>query len=207
MNIKLAIVEDQPDLRKLLARLIKATPGLECVCICNSALDALRLIPEAKPDVVIMDIQLPGMSGIECTARLRQTAPGAHVLILTVYEDSDQIFEALKAGACGYLLKRATPPEIVEAIREVQNGGAPMTPEIARRVVVSFRHAEPAPAKPENLTPREEEILQLLAKGYVTKEIAAQLRISFDTVRTHLRHIYEKLHVRSRTEAVIKYLG
>jgi DNA-binding NarL/FixJ family response regulator len=193
-------------LRQLLARLTKTTLGLECVCICKSAEDALRLIPDARPDVVIMDIQLPGMSGIECTARLRQTAPASHVLILTVFGDSDQIFEALKAGASGYLLKRAAPSEIVEAIRDVQSGGAPMTPEIARRVVVSFRPASPASAKLEHFTPREEEILQLLAKGYVTKETADQLHISFDTVRRHLRHIYEKLHVRSRTEAVIKYL-
>ena len=207
MNTKVAIVEDKPSLCQLLTRLVKTAPGLEFVGVCKSAEDALRLIPETKPDVVIMDIQLPGMSGIACTARLRSLAPKSQVLIFTVFEDSDQIFEALKAGACGYLLKRATPDEILEAIREVKHGGAPMTPEIARRVVASFRRDPTAADERKNLTPREEEILRLLAKGYVTKEIADQLHISFDTVRSHLRHIYEKLHVRSRTEAVIKYLG
>lgn len=207
MKIKVAIVEDKADLRRSLARLIKATPEFDCVCACSTAEEGLQMIPQAQADVVIMDIRLPEMSGIECTARLRRLAPAAQVLILTVFEESDQIFEALQAGASGYLLKRASPEEIVEAVREVKTGGAPMTPEIARRVVASFHRQAPKQNECEALTAREEEILQLLSKGYVTKEIADQLQVSFETVRTHLRHIYEKLHVRSRTEAVIKYLG
>lgn len=166
----------------------------------------MRVIPKLLPDVVLMDIHLPNMSGVECTARLRQLAPSLQILMLTVYEDSETIFKALKAGASGYLLKRTAPAQILEAIADVHRGGAPMTSEIARKVVQSFRAPEPSPPGTEPLTRREEEILELLARGYASKEIAEALSISFDTVRTHLRHIYEKLHVRSRTEAVIKYL-
>jgi len=207
MKIKVSIVEDNANLRRSLADVIDAAEGLEVTAVYKSAEEALASIPQTRPDVVLMDIRLSEMTGIECTARLRQTNPEVFVLILTAFEDSDQIFEALQAGASGYLLKRARREEIVDAIRQVKAGGAPMTPEIARRVVASFHRGTKKGEQTEALTSREEEILQLLAKGYVSKEISDQLRISVETVRTHLRHIYEKLHVRSRTEAVLKYLG
>jgi DNA-binding NarL/FixJ family response regulator len=207
MNTRVAIVEDNAELRRSLSEVISASAGLEITAAYKSAEDALLWIPKQKADVVIMDIRLPEMTGIECTARLRRISPEVFVLILTAFEDSDQIFEALQAGASGYLLKRATPEEIVDAVRQVKAGGAPMTPEIARRVVASFHRPPKKREQTEALTGREEEILELLSKGYVPKEIADQLKISVETVRTHLRHIYEKLHVRSRTEAVIKYLG
>jgi DNA-binding NarL/FixJ family response regulator len=153
-----------------------------------------------------MDINLPSMSGVECTRKLKEICPAVQILILTVYEDNDRIFGALKAGACGYLLKRADPTDILDAIREVKQGGSPMSSQIARRVVQSFMETAPDPSKDASLSQREEEILQLLAKGYSTKEIADNSSISVNTVRTHLQHIYEKLHVRSRTEAVLKFL-
>src|SRR5258708_4324410 len=156
-------------------------------------------------DVVLRDIRLPNMSGVDCTRRLKELCPSVQILILTVYEDNDRIFGALKAGASGYLLKRADPANILLAIQEVKQGGSPMSSQIARRVVQSFREAPRDPLKDEKLSQREEEILQQLAKGYSTKEIADCCSISVNTVRTHLQHIYEKLHVRSRTEAVLKY--
>jgi len=207
MPIRVAIVEDNRALRNTLSEIICEAPQFECVCTCENGEQALRVIPRHAPDVVVMDIELPGISGIDCTAELKRLLPRTQVMIFTVYEDNDQIFKALEAGASGYLLKRTSPAEIVEAICDIHQGGAPMSSEIARKVVQSFR--KPQPFKPEyteQLTPREEEILSLLAKGYVTKEIADKLGINYDTVRTHLKHIYEKLHVRSRTEAVIKYL-
>jgi DNA-binding NarL/FixJ family response regulator len=200
-----AIVEDHADLRESWQDLVNHSRDYQCVCACMSGEDALERIPETKPDVVLMDINLPGMSGIECTEQLKQILPTTQVLIFTVYDDQEKIFRALQAGASGYLLKRTPPDKILEAIAEVKSGGAPMTSEIARKVVQSFRR-EPAPNEEAKLTPREEEILQLLAQGYITKEIAAQLGISYFTAQTHLKKIYEKLHVRSRTEAVIKYL-
>ena len=154
-----------------------------------------------------MDIQMPGMSGIACTASLKKLLPSVPVMMLTVYEDNDAIFNALKAGASGYLLKRSAPAKLLEAIKELHHGGAPMTSEIARRVIESFFHAKPTAHPQDKLTAREEEILECLAKGFVTKEIADKLAVSYDTVRYHLKHIYDKLHVHSRTEAVIKYLG
>jgi DNA-binding NarL/FixJ family response regulator len=154
-----------------------------------------------------MDIHLPGASGIECTARLKQILPDLQVIMLTVYEDSESIFNALKAGACGYLLKRSTPAEILEAIGNVRAGGAPMTSEIARKVVAAFH--KPAPDKTESaiLSSREQQILELLSQGRLSKEIADHLNISFHTVRVHLKHIYEKLHVRSRAEAAFKFMA
>ena len=206
MSIAVAIVEDHAVIRESWRQLIHEAPGFRCTCACGDAEEALRVIPKLLPDVVLMDIHLPNMSGVECTARLRQLAPSLQILMLTVYEDNETVFKALKAGASGYLLKRTAPAQILEAIADVHRGGAPMTSEIARKVVQSFRAPEPSPPGTEPLTRREEEILELLARGYASKEIAEALSISFDTVRTHLRHIYEKLHVRSRTEAVIKYL-
>lgn len=205
MPITIAIVEDNEEICAMLARVIAREPSLNCVCTCSSGELALEILPKNRPVIAIMDIQLPGISGIECTARLRQLLPDTQVLVYTVYGDSDLVFKALKAGASGYLLKRSTQEEILEAIFDVQQGGAPMSGEIARKVVRSF--SEPvAPKETSQLTPRQEEILGLLARGFVAKEISQQLGISFDTVRFHLKDIYAKLHVRSKTEAVVKYL-
>ncbi len=207
-KITVAIVEDHAELRGSWCEIIEAAPSFECMCTYANAEDALREIPILKPDVVLMDINLPGMSGIECTRLLRTRNPRQQVLILTVYEDSDRIFEALEAGASGYLLKRTSPEQLLEGIIEVRNGGSPMTSEVARKVVQSFRRpARFKAAEEAKLTPREEEILKLLAQGYVTKEISDKLGISYFTAQTHLKNIYEKLHVRSRTEAVLKYLA
>lgn len=205
MLTSVAIVEDNNDFRASLERYLNEAPGHKCVCVCSVAEEALQKIPKVLPDVVLMDIHLPNMSGVECTRRLKELCPSVQILILTVYEDNDRIFGALKAGASGYLLKRADPADILRAIQEVKQGGAPMSSQIARQVVQSFR-AEPAAARVEKLSEREEEILQHLSKGYSTKEIADKLSLSVNTVRTHLQHIYDKLHVRSRTEAVVKFL-
>lgn len=204
MITTVGIVEDDSVLRKTLARLIGEARGFRCVP-CVSGEEALEDLPKLKPDVVLMDLNLPQMSGIECTRRLKELLPGIPVIVLTVYEDSEHIFRALKAGACGYLLKRAEPDDVMAAIKDAREGGAPMSSQIARRVVLSFH--EPAQAGvPVALTDRENEILTSLCQGYANKEIADKMNITVPTVRTHLRHIYEKLHVRSRAEAIIKYL-
>ena len=207
MSISVAIVEDNPEIRRNLSRYISEAPGFRCACACASAEEALRVIPQSSPDVVLMDIQLPRMSGITCTASLKKVLPSVPVMMLTVYEDTDAIFNALKAGASGYLLKRSDPAKVLEALTELHHGGAPMTGEIARKVIESFHRAKATAPAQDKLTAREEEILDHLAKGFVTKEIADKLAISPATVRFHLRHIYDKLHVHSRVEAVIKYLG
>jgi DNA-binding NarL/FixJ family response regulator len=206
MPITVAIVEDNTAVSDSLKKVIEESGEYSCVAVCPNAEVALKQVPKAEPDVVIMDIELPEMSGIECTARLKRLLPETQILILTVYKNSDLIFKALEAGASGYLLKRSTSDEILDAIRDVREGGAPMSGEIARKVVQYFR--KPTAANPEiqSLTPREEEILSFLAEGYTSKEIGDKLSISYDTVCSHLRHIYDKLHVRSRTQAVIKYL-
>jgi DNA-binding NarL/FixJ family response regulator len=205
MTITVAIVEDNEEICAMLAKVIVREPQLSCIGTCATGEIALEVLPKNPPQVVIMDIRLPGISGIQCTSRLRQLLPDTQVLVYTVYGESELVFEALKAGASGYLLKRSTPAEVIEAIFDVQQGGAPMSGEIARKVVRSF--AEPtAPKETEELTPRQTEILDLLARGFVAKEIAQSLGISFDTVRFHLKDIYTKLHVRSKTEAVLKYL-
>jgi len=206
MLTAVAIVEDNRDFRTTLAHYLDEAPGYRCVCTCSTSEEALQKIPRLQPDVVLMDIHLPNMSGIECTRRLRDLCPALQILMLTVYEDNERIFSALKAGAGGYLLKRADPADILRAIQDVKQGGAPMSSQIARRVVQSFREAASDEQKVEALSEREEEILQHLSKGYSTKEIADRLSVSVNTVRTHLQHIYHKLHVRSRTEAVVKFL-
>jgi DNA-binding NarL/FixJ family response regulator len=206
---KVAIVEDNATLRKYLAGLVNSTPDHKCVCACESAEEAILEIPKHRPNVVLMDIHLPGESGIACTARLREKMPDLQVIMLTVYKDIKMIFQALKAGACGYVLKRADESEIMKAVAEVRAGGAPMTSEIARMVVRAFADSPPIPAAPagtDQLSDREMEILALVAEGCPNKEIAARLFISSGTVRTHLMHIYEKLHVHCRTEAAAKYL-
>lgn len=202
---KIAVVEDNATFRRFLVDLIDGAAGFRCVVACASAEEALAKIPAQHPDVVLMDIHLPGASGIVCTARLRELAPKTQVLMLTVYRDIKMIFQALQAGACGYLLKRSDGQEILDAIAELRSGGAPMTSEIARLVVRSFQTPLAAPPQIADLSPREQEILVLLADGLSNKEIAAKLFISFFTVRSHLMHIYEKLHVRSRTEAAAKF--
>jgi DNA-binding NarL/FixJ family response regulator len=204
---KVAIVEDNKTLRQYLAQVIDGTPEYKCVCACSSSEEALEVIPAHKPDVVLMDIHLPGESGITCTARLRAVLPKVQVIMLTVYKDINVIFQALKAGACGYVLKRADEKEILEAIAEVRAGGAPMTSEIARMVVRSFQdESQQLDATDGQLSGRELEILALVAEGLSNKEIGSRLDISPATARTHLMHIYEKLHVRCRTEAAMKYL-
>jgi DNA-binding NarL/FixJ family response regulator len=204
---KVAIVEDNPTLRQYLSDLITNTPGYRCVCACDSAEEALEKIPAQRPHVVLMDIHLPGESGIACTAHLREKMPKIQVIMLTVYKDIKTIFQALKAGACGYVLKRADEKEILAAIAEVRAGGAPMTSQVARMVVRSFSEKSSDCSETEQLSPREMEILALVAEGYANKEVASQLNISTGTVRIHLSHIYEKLHVRCRTGAAAKFLS
>ena len=206
MPIKVAIVEDKRGVRENWANLLEAASGFRCVSACDTGEGALATLPKCRPDVVLMDIQLPGISGIECTLRLKQLLPETQVLIVTVCSDADRVFEALKAGASGYLLKSTAPPEFLAAIADVMHGRAPMSGEIARLVIESFR--QPAPPTPESvgLTEREEECLRLLARGNSNKEIAQKMGISASTVHFHLKSIYNKLHVRSRTEATLRYL-
>lgn len=206
MSIRVSIVEDNRDFRNTLSRYLDEAPGFKCVAACGSAEEALQVVPKLTPDVVLMDIHLPNMSGMACSRRLKDLCPSVQILILTVYEDNERVFGALKAGASGYLLKRADPADILRAIQEVKQGGAPMSSQIARQVVQSFREVDQDSRVTDKLSQREEEILQQLSKGYSTKEIADRASVSVNTVRTHLQHIYEKLHVRSRTEAVLKYL-
>lgn len=206
MLTTIAIVEDNTAVLSSLKQVLVESGEFDCVCTCPNAEAAMRFIPKHKPEVVIMDIELPDISGIECTARLKRLLPETQILILTVYKNSESIFKALEAGASGYLLKRSSPDDIIRALREVKEGGAPMSGEIAQKVVQYFR--KPVAPNPEikSLTRREEEILSLLAQGYSSKEIADKISITYDTVCSHIRHIYDKLHVRSRTQAVLKYL-
>lgn len=202
---KVAIVEDNKIVREGFASFVNADPEFQCVCKCGTAEEALEEIPKCKPDVVLMDIHLPKLSGIECTARLKQILPKLQIIMVTVYEDPERTFKALRAGACGYLLKRCAPEELVAAIHEVREGGAPMTREIARKVIVSFQEPVTAAEEVEGLSPREKEILELLAKGFPNKEIASRVGLTPATVRWHLQNVYQKLHVRSRTEATAKF--
>jgi DNA-binding NarL/FixJ family response regulator len=202
---RIAIVEDNKIIRESLIEFVQADPKCHCVCACATAEEALRLIPRHEPEIVLMDIQLPGASGIECTALLKQRMPSVQIVMVTVYEDTERIFKALRAGASGYLLKRCTPEELLAAVREVRLGGSPMSREIARKVIESFQEPLAASAEVEDLSPREREILELLAQGLPNKEIADRLSLTDGTVRWHLRHVYHKLHVRSRTEAALKF--
>ena len=204
-SITVAIVEDDPGIRDALTRVLTRSTHFRCLACYCSAEEALLGLPTLRPDVVLMDINLPGMNGVECVRRLKAQDPSPHVIMLTVYEDSDQIFESLAAGATGYLLKRTPPSELLEAIRDVKTGGAPMSSQVARKVVHSFRSTLPE-GTPSLLSPREQEILAALAQGLLIKEIAEKLGIGFDTVRTHIRRIYEKLQVHSRAQAVAKFL-
>lgn len=210
--IKVALVEDDDVIRESLSVLINGAAGFVCVCASASAELALQAVPQAQPNVALIDVNLPGMSGIECVARLKQACPQMQIVMLTMFEDDDAIFNSLAAGATGYLLKRTPHVQILDAIEDVHAGGSPMTGSIARRLVRSFQQTRPSPRdefapQPLNLSPREQEVLTCLAQGYRYKEIADRLAINVETVRTHLRRIYEKLHVSSRTEAVVKFLG
>jgi DNA-binding NarL/FixJ family response regulator len=204
--ITVAIVEDNAAVCASLERMINASDRCRCVCTSRNAEQALQAIPKHRPDVVIMDINLPGLTGIECTVRLKRQLPRCQVLVLTVYNDSRQIFNALEAGASGYLLKRSAPEAIVQAVCDVHAGGAPMSAEIARKVVQSFQRPSAPANGMEALTAREKEILQLVTEGLATKEIADRSGVSYTTICTHLGNIYEKLHVHSRTAAAAKYL-
>jgi DNA-binding NarL/FixJ family response regulator len=199
------VVEDDSGLREQLVKILNSAPGIRCVGACPSAEDALRLIPARKPDVVLMDIRLPAMSGIDCVAALKQILPRLQIIMLTVYEDSESIFRALKAGASGYLVKSGPPAKLLEAIVDVSKGGAPMSSPIARKVVQHFHLAGPAPSFAHELSPREGEVLDLLSSGYIYKEIGDKLGIGSETVRTYVKNICEKMHVRSRLEAVARH--
>jgi DNA-binding NarL/FixJ family response regulator len=203
--IKIAIVEDDRTTREGLEMIINLAAGFRCVCTCMTAEDALRMLPIHTPEVVLMDIQLPKMSGIECVAELKVLLPTVQVIMVTVYEDPDRIFCALRAGACGYLLKRSTPEQVLTAIRDVQTGGVPMSSEIARKVIAHFQEQETAATDVEKLSAREREVLDFVVRGLSNKEIVGRLNITIESVRWHLRNIYEKLHVHSRTEVLVKF--
>jgi len=206
MAITVSIVEDSDQLRGTLARVLNRAEGFRCLSNYPSAEAALEGIPKDRPNVVLMDINLPGMNGVECVQKLKQIVPETLVVMLTVYEDTENIFNALAAGASGYLLKRTTSAELLAAIQDVQKGGSPMTTHIARKVVQSFQKAGPSTQATENLSQREQEVLDCLSQGFLYKEIAEKLGISYETVHTYIRRIYEKLQVRTRTEAVAKFL-
>ena len=204
-SIRVGLVEDDEGIRASLGDIIGRSKTCEVVCSCGDGETALSALIQRQPEVVLMDINLPGMNGIECVRQLKKCLPSAQVIMLTVYGDSERLFRSLMAGASGYLLKSTPSAKLLEAIRDVRAGGSPMTPQIARRVVQYFR-AIPKPAsKLDLLTPREKELLDQLSQGFLYKEIVTNLGMSLNTVRTHIRNIYEKLHVHSRTEAVVKY--
>lgn len=204
--IVVAIVEDIREIREGLRLLIDSSDGFVCNETYSNAEEALQQLPSTQPDVVLMDIQLPGLSGIECVRRLKPQCAATQFIMSTVYEDDENIFESLKVGASGYLLKKITPDKILDAITEVYKGGSPMSSQIARKVIASFQQKDSIDDA-DMLTPKERQILKALSKGLRYKEIAAEMNISMETVRTHARHIYEKLHVQSRTEALNKVYG
>lgn len=205
-EIKVTLVEDNDKIRNGLAMLINGSDGYACVSTYSNGEDALKTIPIDRPDVVLMDINLPGISGIECVEKLKEKLPDLQIMMITVYEEDEQIFKSLLAGASGYILKRTPPAELLEAIKELHEGGSPMSVQIARKVVDAFRKIGKSSKETENLSEREMEILSSVAKGFQDREIAEKYFLSVKTVRTHLRNIYKKLHVRSRTEAALVYL-
>ena len=204
MSIRVSIVEDQPSTRKSLEKVMESSPRFECVGAYGSAEEALREVPRHLPDVLLMDIELPGRSGIECTSALKAAHPDLQVLILTTYDDSEKIFDALRAGANGYLLKRTRPAELLRAIEDVHSGGSPMSSNIARLVVSHFHNITQPASEIEKLTSREREVLDQLAMGRLYKEVADHLGISMGTMNSHVEAIYRKLHVQTRAEAVLK---
>ena len=207
LPIKVALVEDQPKVRENWTKLIDNFPDFHCVCSCTSAEEAVRSIPATQPDIILMDIFLPRMSGIECTARLKEMLPETQIIILTAMDDQELVFMALEAGADGYLLKRTKPSELRAALLDVRGGGAPMTSQIARRVIESFRRKTKLKSESTVLTTREEQILLLLSQGHANKLIAAKLGVSLDTVCSHLKNIFRKMHVNSRTEAALRFVA
>jgi DNA-binding NarL/FixJ family response regulator len=206
MAISVSIVEDNDQLRATLARVIARAEGFRCLSQYANAEAALEALPQERPDVVLMDINLPGMNGVECVRRLKQLAPKTQAVMLTVYEDTENIFNALAAGASGYMLKRTPRAELLTAIQQVYEGGSPMTTHIARKVVQSFQKSHASNEATAELSAREREVLDCLSEGLIYKEIAEKLGISYETVHTYIRRIYEKLQVRTRTEAVAKFL-
>jgi DNA-binding NarL/FixJ family response regulator len=205
--ISVSIVDDNKDLLQSIANFMNRSAGFRCVSTYGSGEAALKGLQTEPPDVVLMDINMTGMNGIECVERLKAAAPEIQIVMLTVYEDTEKIFAALAAGASGYLLKRLSPSKLLQAIREVHAGGSPMSGSIARKVVASFQNAEGSGQRHPQLSPREQEVLELLAQGCSNKEIADKLFISIETVTWHLRNIYTKLHVRSRTQAALRFLS
>ena len=205
MSIAVSIVEDDAQVRASLARLIDSSAGYRCVSNHGSAELALQEIGKVRPDVVLMDINLPGINGVECARRLKPQLPATQIIMLTVYQNTEHIFNALAAGATGYMLKQTPPAELLAAIKEVHAGGSPMSGHIARKIVQSFQRQTPISDEAQSLSPREAEVLDLLAKGYLYKEIAETLKLSDHTVDTYLRRIYEKLHVHSRAQATARY--
>jgi DNA-binding NarL/FixJ family response regulator len=205
-HITVSMVDDEADLRENIAGFVGAAPGFRCVSTYASAEEALRQLPKDKPDVVLMDINLGGLSGIECVRQLKPLAPATQIVMLTVFEDTEKIFSALAAGASGYLLKRLAPTKLLEAIRDVHEGGSPMSAPIARKLVQALQCAPARGDANADLSPREREVLNGLAEGQAYKQIAGTLGVSIHTVRNYIRRIYEKLHVRSCTEAVAKFL-
>ncbi|MEP7263499.1 MAG: response regulator transcription factor [Bacteroidota bacterium] len=202
--IRVAIVEDISDIRQGLELILNTTDGFTCVSTFSNAEDAVLNLPALNVDVVVMDIHLPGMTGIECITRIKDKCAGTQFMMFSVYDDDDNIFDALKAGAAGYLLKKTSPGKIIDAIVELQNGGSPMSAHIARKVVSAFRQPEKNKTTEDALSSREMEVLQLLAKGLLYKEIAVKLSIATGTVKQHIHNIYEKLHVQNKTEAINK---
>ncbi len=205
MNKKVAVVEDNRALREQLVQILSGANDICCVGAYGSAEEALNHLPQDNPDVVLMDIKLPGMSGIDCVTHLKRIMPAVQIIMVTVYEDTERLFRALKAGANGYLVKSAPPNNLLEAVRDVYGGGSPMSSHIARKVVQHFQLLGTSPAEAENLSPREEQVLELLASGFLYKEIGDKLGISVETVRTHVKSICQKMHVRNRVEAVAKH--
>jgi DNA-binding NarL/FixJ family response regulator len=201
---RVAIVEDDKGLREQLKLVLKTAADVECVAAYGSAEEALKGFEAARPDVVLMDINLPRMSGSECVAKMKEIMPAVQIIIVTVYEDSERIFRALRSGASGYLVKSGPPEKLLEAIRDVSQGGSPISAHIARKVVQHFQMAAPADEGTEPLSPREAEVLELLAAGYIYKEIGDQLNIATETVRTYVKHICQKMHVKNKTEAVAR---
>ena len=201
--IRVAVVEDSPSLREQISAMVPA--AMNCVGVFCNGEEALTNLPKLKPDIVLMDIQLPGMSGIECVRQLAPELPATQILMITVYDDSDSVFESLAAGASGYLLKPLESKALADAIEEVLNGGAPMSMSIARRVIQTFRKPSPVKDEGKALATREAEILEMLAKGFLKKEIAEKLGCSYWTIQTHVGRIYKKLHVHSRAQAVAKF--
>jgi DNA-binding NarL/FixJ family response regulator len=207
MAITLCIVEDDAGIRESIVDYLARASGFECLGTFETAEEALKAIPTLNPDVVLMDINLPGMSGIQCVKELKDKMPKLQCLMLTVYENNNRIFEALSAGACGYLLKSTPLERLLDAIQDVQNGGSPMSSSIARKVVQAFHPNAQAAPLIEQLSPREQQVLNWLAEGFAYKQIAAEMNLSIGTIRTYIRSMYDKLHVNSRTEAVVKYLA